>query len=76
MILFDSLKVVQQPQNKNWVFTKQRLNDRGVEHQGGETLFPEGLSLKNVTDLVITLLQNKFAIAQVALPFSCDHVFH
>ena len=57
------MKVVQQPKDNkdlDWVFTKQRLNDVRVEHQVGKELFPEKLSLKNVTDLVINLLQSKF----------------
>lgn len=57
---------MRQPQNNkglDWVFTKQRQNNGEVENQGEETLFPEGLSLKNGTDLVITLFQCKSVIA-------------
>lgn len=48
---------MQQPQKTkdlDWGFTKQMPYDGGVEHQGGETLFAEGLNLNNVTDLVVT----------------------
>lgn len=44
-------------------FTKQRLNNEGLEHQGGEKFLPEDISLTNASDLLITLLQSKSARA-------------